>query len=134
MEWLARQMAEKHGLAVQVEAAVEVVLDEQGVTVLLFQTVRELLLNILKHANVREASVRLDRIDPDHVRLLVQDKGAGFDISQVEGNKSTATGLGLFGIRERIEHLGGRMEIRSTPGEGTLVTLVAPTGPARKTE
>ena len=134
LEWLARRMAQKHGLAVHVEAATDVTQDEQGVTVLLFQAVRELLFNIVKHAKVLKANVRLDRIDPNHVRIVVQDEGAGFELAEVEGDHSTASGLGLFGIRERIRHLGGRLEIVSTPGDGTHVTLVAPLRQASKAE
>jgi two-component system, chemotaxis family, CheB/CheR fusion protein len=134
LEWLSRQMGQKHGLAVHVEAAAEVLQDEQGVTALLFQAVRELLFNIVKHANVNQANVRLDRIDPDQVRIVVADEGVGLDLAQVEGEHSAATGLGLFSIRERIRYLSGRLEIVSTPGDGTRVTLVAPLRQARTAE
>jgi signal transduction histidine kinase len=77
--------------------------------------------------------VRLERIDPHQVRIVVADKGAGFDLSKVEGQDSTATGLGLFSIRERLGHMGGHMEIVSAPGEGTQVTLVSPLPPPGNT-
>jgi CheY-like chemotaxis protein len=72
---------------------------------------------------VKSAHVHLDRLDDDHVQVVVSDKGAGFDVPNSEHQ---GTGLGLFGIRERLEHAGGRLEINSAPGRGTRVILVAP--------
>jgi two-component system CheB/CheR fusion protein len=126
LRWLAGQMAEKHRLAVHVEAVAEVQQDDEGVTVLLFQATRELLFNIVKHARTREATVRLERIEPDRVRIVVEDKGAGFDLAKLDRKSRTGSGLGLFGIRERIEHLGGHLQITSVQGQGTVVTVAAP--------
>ncbi len=92
---------------------------------LLFESVRELLLNVLKHAGVKRARVSIRMENGRLFRITVADQGSGFDITRVQARGSEA-GFGLFSIRERIDLLGGRVEIDSAPGLGTRVTLVAP--------
>ena len=126
LHWLARWMAEKHGLRVEVLAEEHVEPDEQ-VRVLLFQSVRELLFNVVKHAQVRQAHVEMTQLDDGRIRVLVSDGGVGFDSATVlAGAGLHGSGLGLFSIHERMELLGGHLEIRSDPGLGTDMTLVAP--------
>ena len=126
--WLARQMKAKHGLEVQTDIRARLVQDEDGVVVLLFHAVRELLLNVVKHAGVRLARVALDRVDGDWVRIVVSDQGQGFDPAKTREDEDSATGLGLFGMCERMGHIGGSCDIDSTPGGGTRVTLLAKVG------
>jgi len=129
LPWLARQIRKRHHLKVETQINAHVAQDADGVVVLLFSAVRELLLNVVKHANVDEARVQLDRIDGDRVRIVVSDEGAGFDPARVQDEEGPATGLGLFGLRERLEHIGGQCLIDSAPGRGTRVTLTAEVGP-----
>ena len=70
--------------------------------------------------------MQLDRIDDDHIQIVVSDKGVGFDLTSLVPAENRETGLGLFSIRERLEHVGGQFTVDSTPGRGTRVTLVAP--------
>jgi len=125
MKWLAEEMKRMHGLIVHVTAGNEIPPDTEGVVILLFHAVRELLFNIVKHAGVEAATVDVRRLTGDQVQITVADEGAGFDPDAALLRKDSSTGLGLFGIRERIAHLGGRMEMESAPGRGTRVTLVA---------
>jgi chemotaxis methyl-accepting protein methylase/signal transduction histidine kinase len=125
MRWLAEEMKRMHGLIVQVTAGNEIPADTEGVAILLFHAVRELLFNIVKHAGVKSATMDVRRLTDSQVQITVADEGAGFDPDAALLRKDSATGLGLFGIRERIAHLGGRMEMESAPGRGTRVTLVA---------
>ncbi len=95
--------------------------------VLLFQSVRELLMNAAKHAHIDRASVLLER-SQDELRIHVRDKGVGFDsvsLASAPGGTSHP-GFGLFSIRERMLALGGRFELVSTPGQGTQATLILP--------
>lgn len=131
LPWLARLMETRQGLKVQTEINAAVPQDEAGVAFLLFSSVRELLLNVAKHAGVDWASVQLDRLDGDLVRVIVSDEGKGFDPASLQGNDQM-TGLGLFGLRERLEHIGGQCVIDSAPERGTRVTLTAEV--ARPTE
>jgi PAS domain S-box-containing protein len=127
-EWLAGQMQAKRGLAVHVETIGENA-DTQvdAIKSFLFKAAQELLFNVVKHAQVKEAWIRVRRIGR-HVNLEVRDRGRGFD---PQAMKDTA-GFGLSTVRERAETLGGRMHIRSHPGKGSRFRIVVPD--RRKTE
>lgn len=129
LHWLGRRTKDKYGLTVTVTADEQADPDSQEVRVLLFQAVRELLLNVTKHARVDRASIRLTRLGNDNVQILVADEGAGFDPEQKQTEQAGATQssrFGLFGIRERLELMGGRLEIDSRVGQGTQILLTAP--------
>jgi signal transduction histidine kinase len=169
LEWLAERMAQQHHVVVCFEEAPKAARAAapvpHDVAVLLFQAVRELLMNVVKHAAARHVTVRSARADGD-VSITVSDDGRGFDVSDLtaagrhgagsgngNGNADGNTvrnsggdrdgkgngdgdarahdlqGFGLFSIRTRLEHLGGRMEIRSAPNAGTNITLAAPLAP-----
>jgi PAS domain S-box-containing protein len=121
---LGEEMKRIHGLTVTVAADSEIPADADGAILLLFQAVRELLFNIVKHAGVKLATVRISRQADNKVQVEVEDNGTGFDTAASDPKKGPATGLGLFGIRERIAYLGGHMDVASAPGRGTRVTLV----------
>jgi len=125
LEWLVRWMHEQHGLSVELKAEGEVEPAAEDVTVLLFQAARELLFNTAKHAGVKSARVRLARCN-DQIQLSVSDEGAGFDPAQLRAEGGRSGGYGLFSVRERLNLLGGRMEIDSAPGRGSRCTLLAP--------
>jgi PAS domain S-box-containing protein len=98
-----------------------------AVKVLLYRSVRELLMNVVKHANAATAKISLVRID-NELHITVEDNGDGFDVSILDGQPGRQKGFGVLSIRERLRHIGGRFEIQSTSGNGTKVTLVAPLG------
>jgi signal transduction histidine kinase len=125
LTWLGKRVEEQHGLKVLVQAEAEADIGEESVRVLLFQSVRELLFNVIKHAGVDQARIRLTRREGDRVRIEVRDEGRGFDRGRVQA-EGPSESFGLFSVRERIGQMGGRMEIRSAPGKGTLVTLIVP--------
>jgi len=89
---------------------------------LIFRTVRELLINIVKHSETQNAEVAVVK-DGDNLLVVVEDHGVGFDPALFE-NKNQK--YGLFSIRERLEGLQGRFEIESEPGKGCRVTISAP--------
>lgn len=122
LEWLARQMEEKHGLRVIVDADPEAEPTDEGTRVFLFQAVRELLLNVVKHAQTDVAHVELLSLDGDRLQLVVADPGVGFDFSGLE-NRGMSGGFGLFSIRERLELLGGRLAVETGPQQGTRMTI-----------
>lgn len=132
LHWIARWAKEKYGLTVSVLADEEADLRVPEMRILIFQAVRELLLNVVKHAGVDRASITLSGKGAGRVELVVADQGAGFDsmARAVNGVSSTSpTGLGLFSIRERLELMGGGMEIDSRPGGGTRIILAAASPP-----
>jgi len=87
--------------------------------------VRELLVNVAKHAQAHNVTVSTRRIG-NEIRVSVEDDGVGFDISQTGSHDYKTGGFGLFSIRERLGHIAGRLEVESKPGRGTRVTLTVP--------
>jgi PAS domain S-box-containing protein len=96
----------------------------EDTSVLLFRAVQELLINSIKHARAQNAKISTHR-DGNRIRIRVEDDGIGFDVSELDSHIDKAGKFGLFSIRERLHHLGGRFEIASKPGHGTQATLVA---------
>jgi PAS domain S-box-containing protein len=97
--------------------------DEQAI--LLFQCVRELLFNVIKHAKTNRATVR-QGVQASEMRISVEDKGAGFDPREQAAREEERSKFGLFSIRERMEALGGSLEITSAVAQGTRATLILP--------
>lgn len=126
LQWLRRWMAEKHGLAVELVSEGAVPPLEEDVKVLLFESVRELLFNVVKHARVSAASVALRPVNRHGLEIAVQDAGAGFDPSRIGPTSESSTGFGLFHIRERLEGVGGQFVIQSAPGQGSRFRLTVP--------
>ncbi len=122
IQWLAAQMHELHGLTVTLQTEGDLPILEEGVRILLFQTVRELLFNIVKHAETRHANVIL-RQEGGQFVVVVADQGVGF-VSESNGKKGT--GLGLRTIRERLLLFEGHLEINSQLGVGTEATVSLP--------
>jgi CheY-like chemotaxis protein len=123
LRWLADQMPAKHGLAVQVHAQGPVRLPSDPLKGVLYKAAQELLFNVVKHARVREARIRVRQYGRG-VGLSVSDRGCGFDPRELRD----AAGFGLLNIRERIELLGGRMKIKSAVGQGSRFMIVVPAG------
>jgi signal transduction histidine kinase len=127
LAWLARRNREQHELEVTVctdENAEPV--DEQ-IRMALFTAARELLFNIVKHANVDAATLSLLRAEDGRLVLRVRDEGSGFDLAEIEELKR-GDGFGLFSLRERVELLGGEMRTDTAPGRGTTVEVIIPDG------
>jgi PAS domain S-box-containing protein len=125
VEWLTEQVKTKHGVTIDLMSDLKIKRLDQDVQVLLFQTLRELLINIVKHAKTNQASVTIREIG-DYIRIRVMDDGVGFDKARLTNGIAHEGGFGLFSIRERLEHLGGRLTIHTGPGKGTSVTIEAP--------
>lgn len=124
LDWLTEQIADWQGLAGQfVSDGQPKPLDDDG-KVLLFTAVRELLLNVVKHARAAHVTVRSSRVN-DTIQIFVEDDGVGFDTG-LGGRCCETGGFGLFSIRERLEYLGGGCEIDSGPGQGTRAVLALP--------
>jgi len=129
VEWLGRWMEEQQGLHVELDLDEEADPEREDVRVLVFQSVRELLFNVVKHAGVKEARVRLGTCDGMRLELTVEDDGKGFDLLKVmEGSaeETDATGFGLLNVRERLLLLGGELRVETEPGKGARFTLLAP--------
>jgi signal transduction histidine kinase/ActR/RegA family two-component response regulator len=125
LEWLARWMADRHGLFVDLTLEPEAAPVPDDVRILLFEAVRELLFNSVKHARTRSAIVNLRYLDRQ-VQVVVSDQGVGFDPKAILSKEAPGGGFGLFSIRERMQLIGGKMETDSAPGKGSRFVLTAP--------
>ena len=124
---LAKQMHAKYGFSVTVMEDKQIPLLDDAVSICIYHAVREMLLNIYKHANVERAWVIFQMQDDGWLKLTVQDRGVGFVPRDAADATDSKFGGGLSCIRERIEGFGGRMEIVSGLGQGTSISLFLPT-------
>ncbi len=127
LKWLGDQMP-RHGLTVDSRLEAPTLDLTENQAVLLFQSVRELLLNIVKHAATDRAWLELG-LRNGQLNLTVKDEGQGFDASALKEASVFKNVFGLFSIRERMESLGGRVEVTSRVGRGTCVKLLMPLMP-----
>jgi signal transduction histidine kinase len=130
LPWLATQMNELYGLTVHIEVVRLgddrlLSVQSEEMRVLLFQLVRELLFNVVKHAGVDEARVRLAEQN-DELRIYVEDEGVGFDVDAAREAESDEAGFGLYSVAERLGLFGGSLAIESTPGQGTQAIITVP--------
>jgi CheY-like chemotaxis protein len=122
LEWLGRVMQERH--AFRIDVGIEARPDFPDDTkILLFEAVRELLYNAVKHSGAPGARVRLHRRG-DSIHIAVSDDGEGFDPAAAIGSGC----YGLFSVRERLSLVGGELRIDSAPGQGSRFTVVVPGG------
>ena len=128
LEWLAESIHDQHGLDVEVDAE-SLAIDGDDLKALLFRSTHELLNNVVRHAEAHTAVIRL-RVSGATVRIEVEDDGRGYEQTRA-ATRSMTSGFGLFSIRERLAHVGGRLEVFSTIGRGTRAVIEAPLGGAR---
>jgi len=125
LRWLADRVRQQQRIMVNVEDDGAPKPLEDPVQVLLFQTVRELLQNVVKHARSKRATVRL-AVNHDQLTLDVVDPGVGFEVQSINRLPTRHGGFGLFSIRERLKLMGGNIDIHSVVGEGTTVRIRVP--------
>ena len=122
VEWLASISHQQHGIPIEVESIVRLGILDNECDVLLFQTVRELLFNIIKHARATMAKITIINVGVK-LQVIVSDNGVGFDPAQKDPQNGIVECFGLFSIRERLKYFKGGFEIDSEPGHGTRATI-----------
>lgn len=125
VEWLIDQFKKQQNVAIDFGGGGLTGMLEEDVSFFLFKSVRELLFNVIKHARAHRIKVTLLRKD-NKIKIYIDDDGVGFDFSKAQFSVNDLSGFGLFSIRERMEHLGGNLDVKSKPGHGTCVTLTMP--------
>jgi len=124
IEWLAEDFQVKFGLGVATEIDRGIEISDE-IAIVLFQSIRELLHNVVKHAHASHANLSV-RYVLDGISVTVEDKGLGFDASRMHSLSRKQMSFGLFNIRERLSILGGEVIISSEPGKGTKVVMSVP--------
>lgn len=125
VEWLAEHFEERHGLQIKVamDSCVPPLGDEVSSTV--YHAVRELLVNVVKHAQAKKVAISCRR-EGNSMQVVVRDDGKGFAAAPAREGREMLSGFGLFNIRQRIQHLGGELSVDAEPGFGTKVVISVP--------
>jgi signal transduction histidine kinase len=123
MTWLAFRMKEQYGLQIDLESRHNFNQLDHSMRMLLFQSIRELLFNVVKHAGTLEAKVTLEQKD-GHGCITVSDEGKGFDAEAVMKDVKVAHGLLI--VQDRLDLLGCSIEVDSKPGEGSHIVINLP--------
>ncbi len=124
-EWLSEEIEQKHNISTCFESEGAPKSLSEDISGFLFRSVRELLVNAVKHGKAQNIKVSL-QWKKDKIRICVDDDGVGFELSEAGASKDKKGGYGLFSIKEHLSHIGGYIDIKSQPHHGTQVVLVAP--------
>ena len=127
LQWIAGHMKQQYGLDVELEVEEDLRMPNVDMRALMVQLVRELLFNVVKHSGGLKARLQATSTLTDCITIVVEDQGEGFDAEAISGGEPG--GLGLFSIRERVLIVGGSVDISSTTGKGTTITVTLPVFP-----
>ena len=125
LEQLTEQLHEQHGIQFSFKNDKRRKPLDDDIRVLVFQAVRELLINAVKHSQASFIEVSLKRVN-NQLCTYVEDNGTGFDTSQFSNDRKRFKGFGLFSIRERLNFVGGKIEIKPMTETGTQIILTVP--------
>jgi PAS domain S-box-containing protein len=125
LQTLGEQVEQEHGLQFQFTDDAQPKPLAENVSVMLYRIARELMVNIVRHARARNASIALNTVG-NRLQLTVEDDGVGFVAAKTAKAFAERGGFGLFSVRQQLEHIGGHLEIGTSPGEGTRVVVLAP--------
>ncbi len=120
LQWLVESIQTRYGIEIVLEDDGQPKPADEKTRVILFRSIRELLINAAKHARARRVHVRLQRVE-ERWNAVVEDNGVGMDATA-----ALVKGTGLLSIHERLNHVGGGMRIDSAPGRGTKICIYAP--------
>ncbi|OHB60057.1 MAG: hypothetical protein A2167_08330 [Planctomycetes bacterium RBG_13_46_10] len=123
--WLTEEIEQKHNIMVELEDDKKFKTLDNDIGAILFRNVRELLINVVKHSQATKVKVTIASVG-SMISIGVEDNGVGFIPAEVMAKAVRKGGFGLFSIRERLEQLGGHLEIKSAPGCGCKVEMMAP--------
>lgn len=128
LEWLVADLTGRAAIDARFHLSGSVRRLPAETEVALFRVVQQALRNVERHAGARRVEVRVTFGDAE-VRIDVEDDGRGFDVAEPLERLALEGKLGLLGMRERAQLVGGSLAVRSRPGGGTTVTVTIPSGP-----
>jgi len=120
LRWMAEQVAERSGFGVQFGADFPDTRPAPDLETTCFRIAQEALTNIARHAQAKRVVIEL-RHQGDELLMTVQDDGRGFDAIEARARATAGGSVGVLGMQERAELAGGKIEIESAPGRGTVV-------------
>ncbi|MEW6168089.1 MAG: sensor histidine kinase [Pseudomonadota bacterium] len=122
LNWLARTLSERTGLAIHLQSGLDEARLHPDIETLVFRITQEALTNVIRHAQARTAHIVL-QLRGETLLLRIEDNGCGFDLQRLADAERAGTSSGLRGMRDRAELFGGRVDLRSAPGRGTVVQM-----------
>ncbi len=125
IQWLGEDLRESYGLQTEFFADLQPKPLRYEIRTTIFQVVRELLLNVIKHANSLNATINMLR-DENNLSIEIIDHGRGFDPTVNNPRKHGTGGFGLFNVQKKVEYLGGQLNVDTERDKGTRVTLRVP--------
>ena len=125
IEWLGEQFQKKFDIETEVSVGTDKVVLKEEIQVALFKSLQELLNNAAKHARASKVEVEMQVKDGSTI-VTVKDNGNGFDLSRLEPSNGNKEGFGLFSIRERLNYLGGQLDVETSKGSGAKFTMRVP--------
>ena len=125
MNVLATDLKNRHGFEVRIHSQAEAEPDSHTLAVILYRAARELLINVVKHADVDSAEIDV-LCKNRKIYICVKDSGRGFNYQTAKSNQGKGMGFGLYNIEDRITFLGGSMKVETSPGKGCCVELAVP--------
>ena len=126
LEWLGEEMERIYGLSVRIDKDGDLPALEEPARTTIFRAIRELLINVAKHAQTNVAQINCHQPASGQLSVSVTDQGRGFDSERALSSPAKDSGFGLISVRERIEFIGGRMTVDTMPGYGATITIVFP--------
>lgn len=124
LRYLRQKTEDRHKIRVHLVLSDDIEPSTDLIKILLYQCIQELLFNTVKYAGVSECFVTVSRLENRNIEVIVEDKGVGFNVTNLGNNDKG--GFGLFSIRERIKALGGEFKVSSFPHEGSIFTITVP--------
>ena len=125
VKWLIERFREEHQIEVELRQDQGLKSSAEDKSIILFRAIRELLTNIIKHANASKAIVSMEG-NGNTIRVIFEDNGIGFDNAKIESYSIENQSMGLFNIRERIKYFGGTLDVVSDNESGTKITITVP--------
>jgi PAS domain S-box-containing protein len=125
IEELTERFSEKGGIKCVFENSDTIIPPADDIKILLYRSMRELFVNITKHAQAKSVRVNLS-MDGNNIKISVEDDGVGFNMTDIDPRTGKSSGFGLFSILQRLTQVGGQFDIKSEKGKGTKVILMAP--------
>ncbi len=132
LRWYIQGLGERSGLKIVLDLPANFERLPREMELVMFRLVQECLTNIHRHSGSETAVIRIAR-DSENVLLEVQDKGKGMSAEKLSGIQSRSSGVGIRGMRERVRHFGGKMNIESNK-EGTKISFILPLPKTSKPE
>lgn len=126
IKWLCKHMEKNHGLIVTLSEDGEIKIRNEDIRLFLYQSVQELILNVVNHSGMKFAGVKLSKDKNNGLQITVSDDGRGFDPASLPKRMKLDNTLGLYAMLEQISRLKGSMELKTVPGEGISGTFTLP--------